>query len=951
MSVKESYIEAELYRYLKNLIDLKPNFNRVTFVDVKDRMRVSNGEADIVIFGEHSSEPFSIVIETKRKTNQYNERFDPYSVSVIGQALGYAASLDSRFIATTNGDIFVIFDVNRKGNILQKQVGKSLKVKMNQEFAALILNNISLYLEGRLEQIELGDAFIDRLRYFHSLISPIVYDLLEKERSNNNLFEVEYTEWLIEQGLKSTSDTEHNIAAQAAYLIMNRIMFYKTLESFQSNLNLLPLKGQNISNFDPELLLNRINECFDYVVSSIDYEAVFTRSQIFDRIPYSKLLLSYLNDFIMDIEQYNLTEINRDIIGEVYQKLIPLDERRKLGQYYTPTQVTELITQFCVRSKDTTVLDPSCGSGGFLVSAYERLKSLNEADSPEKELHNKILSQVYGVDINQFAAHLSVINLTMRDLSSSSDKINVLSTDFFQIPQLQAQIGREHEEATLSASESKRYLPLGRFDAIIANPPYTRQDEIGNKEYINSVRENALTFFEKRFRKKRGTFYVSKKYEMSTETGIYSYFLFHSTHFLKENGHMGFIIYNSWLQVKFGKYLQRFLLDNFKIIALVDFNNRVFSDASVNTVIVLLQKLSKKEDSNKRDTNLTKFVTVKKPISTGQLISMIENKNNDFDSDLSRIVSIPQSQLRKETKWGHYLKAPPLYYTISSKLSTKLKDVAKISVGYVTLSNDFFVLNKPQAESLGIEHDFLKPLILNTREVRYLDISMEDCAKYLFLVNEEVKGVKGTFAEDYIRVAESRDVEITRGHEKGKVVVGYQNLPALKNKKTWFELPIREPPKIIVPVLIWDRWFAVLNKNGIYTTQNFYWINPLEEVHLYPLLAVLNSTVTEFFVEILGKSGYGDGVIELMKHNFEEIPTVDFKTLSEAQLERLTNLYIKLAECSRKSGDMGPIRKNIDLEIFKASGLDTDKLHIMYTDLKNLRDSRKRKVKTSIMLK
>ena len=951
MSEKESYIESELYRVFKNVIEGFPEFFGITFTEIKDRMPVANGEADIVIFGKNKGQQFSIVIETKRRGRKYDHKLDPYSITVIGQALGYASVLESRLIATTNGDIFVIFDVEKKGTILQRQVGKSYKVENSQNFATSILRNIALYLNNNLETVELGDAFIERLRYFHSLISPLVYRSLHEELLSNHTFFDRFSKWLKEQGFPLNEEFKLNIANQAAYLIMNRIIFYKTLESYQKNLKLIPLNAQSEDEFDPKKLEERINECFGFIISTIDYEAVFTKSHIFDQIPYSNALLSYLNDFIRDIEQYNLSEINRDIIGEVYQRLIPIDERKRLGQYYTPNQVSDLITQFCVRGRDDKILDPSCGSGGFLVSSYERLKMLNHNDTDNEGLHNKILSQIYGVDINQFAAHLSVINLTMRDVRSNSKKINVLSTDFFHIPSLQAQIGVEHEEVSISNSQAVSYLLPVTFDAIVANPPYTRQDEIGDREYIDVIRENALTFYETKSTKKKGKYFVSKKYDRSTEAGIYAYFFTHSTHFLKEKGLMGFIVYSSWLDVKYGRFIQKFLLENFKIISLVDFDKRVFTDASVNTVIVLLQKAGGKENADLRDDNLTKFVRVKKPLPPDELVNYIEKAKSSYDDESIGIVVVPQLKLKKEEKWGHYLKAPPLFYTLQEKIKSKISDVASVSMGYVTLSNDFFILKKEQADGLGIEREFLKPVILNTKEIKFLDVRRTDSSKYLFMVESQSETFKGSLAQKYIENSENKDIEITRGHEKGKIVTGYQNLPALKDKKVWYELTYREPEEILVPVLVWERWFAVWNKDRVYTTQNFCWIKPKVEDHLLPLLALLNSTVTEFFVEVLGKSGYGEGVIELMKHNIDDIPILNPNQISSKNRIRLKEVYLKMVEKSRQNIDTSNLKLEIDEIIFEIIGLDNNLISVLYSDLKTLRENRKSKIKTEVMLK
>ena len=371
----------------------------------------------------------------------------------------------------------------------------------------------------------------------------------------------------------------------------------------------------------------------------------------------------------------------------------------------------------------------------------------------------------------------------------------------------------------------------------------------------------------------------------------------------------------------------------------------------MNTVIVLLEKATGKGKASLRDGNVTKFVRVKNPLSSGALLNYLERARSSYDDNTLGIVIVPQIKLKREEKWGHYLKAPPLFYTLQEKIKTKVSDVAAVTMGYVTLSNDFFIIGKEQAEGLGIEAEFLKPLILNTREIQYLDVTEDECVKYLFMVNKEMGKLDGSYAKQYIENAERKDIEITRGHEKGKIVTGYQNSPALKDKKVWYELQIRTPEPILVPVLVWDRWFAVWNRDAIYTTQNFCWIKPNQEEDLFPLLALLNSTVTEFFVEVLGKSGYGEGVIELMKHNLEDIPILDLKLLGQKYRKTLINSFQRLLKESRLNHDVTDIRREIDATIFDALGIDQKTLSVIYENLKTMRENRKNKVNTDVMLK
>ena len=334
--VKESYIESELYRIFKNAIDNTAEYDGLTFYDIKDRMSVGDGEADIVIFGRAKEKEIKLVIETKKRSQKYSRKFDPYSVSVIGQALGYAGVLAAQFIATTNGDLFVLFDTFKKNSILQSQIGDSYKVEYSNLFATRVLSDLSKYIHGKLRLLDLGQIFVERLRYFHLLLAEPTYNSLKAMIRRDENFSQKYCEWVQKQGFKNNESTMKNIAEQEAYLLMNRILFHKTLEAYQKGLDILPLKTINEDDFKPDDFISRMRDCFTFVVKYIDYEAVFKSADVLDDIPINEEVAEYLNEFIKDIELYNLSEFNRDVIGDIYQNLIPSTERKRLGQYYTP---------------------------------------------------------------------------------------------------------------------------------------------------------------------------------------------------------------------------------------------------------------------------------------------------------------------------------------------------------------------------------------------------------------------------------------------------------------------------------------------------------------------------------------------------------------------------------------------------------------------------------------
>ncbi len=945
MDVKESAIDSEMYRFLGNIINAGFEYNGVKYNKVEFHYPVpkpdSKGkpdEADIVVFGEKAGKLITLVIEAKGRDSKRAKMLDPYSVGVIGQALGYAKVLGAQFIATTNGDMFLLFDAFMNRPLLETQIGTGYKVRYDIEFFRRLLRDLAAYITGTLTLLPLGDAFVGRLKYFHELLTPSTYESLKQKLKSDSTFQVEYRAWIEEQGFKFVNETHENIAKQFAYLVMNRVLFYKTLETRRPDLKLFQLKSQDENNFEPKEFTSKLRRYFDKVVHDVDYEAVFEYAQILDDIPITSILAEYLNDFVRDLEQYNLSGIKRDVIGHVYERMIPPDERKRLGQYYTPPLICDLIATLCINSQDAKILDPSCGSGGFLLSSYSRLLSLMGKKESDGKSHNYILNHVYGIDINQFAAHLSVVNLSIMNLDANTDVVNVMASDFFKVSANQSTLTPHKKLSLKGYAETYHALP-STFDVVITNPPYTRQDDIGDKKYVDFIREVALAL-------------NGKGIKLSSEAGIYTYFFTHGFHFLKEEGMLGYIVSNSWMDVKFGKDLQQFFLDNFKIKCIIDFDKRSFEEAAVNTVIVILQKLTGKTNKLERDTNKVKFVRIKGHLSVDEIAHLINKTNEPFEDENARCIIIRQHELYSDYKWSKYLRAPEIYYKlIDSKKITGLQKVAEVSAGVVTLANDFFVVSKEQANKLGIEKRFLKPAITKAKKMKFLDTRISDTDEYLLVVNSTQKELEGTNVLKYIKYGEKKDIVLTRGSTKGKAITGYQNTPALKLKKVWYSLGEIDVKPIILPVLVYDRWYAVWNKDNIYVNDTFYWVNPNRKEDLLVLLGILNSTLTEFFVEICGKTVYGEGVIQLRKHIFDGLPTLNVQLLPDKVREDIKDLFLKLCEARRSSDSKleAKLKDELDDIIFDELAIKGAKKEVI-ANLENIRATRKSKTEASIMI-
>lgn len=102
------------------------------------------------------------------------------------------------------------------------------------------------------------------------------------------------------------------------------------------------------------------------------------------------------------LSDYDFSKVDEDVLKGIYQELIDIETRHALGEYYTPDWLAERIVNELPLKKDSTILDPACGSGSFLRAVISKLKN----DFPDISLQ-EILSQVIGIDIHPLSVQIA----------------------------------------------------------------------------------------------------------------------------------------------------------------------------------------------------------------------------------------------------------------------------------------------------------------------------------------------------------------------------------------------------------------------------------------------------------------------------------------------------------------------------------------------------------------
>ena len=358
-----------------------------------------------------------------------------------------------------------------------------------------------------------------------------------------------------------------------------------------------------------------------------------------------KLLQEIIKHLYYPDSPYEFSVLPADILGQVYEQFLgkvirltaghqaKVEEKPEVkkagGVYYTPTYIVEYIVKNTVGTllEDKTpkqaeklgILDPACGSGSFLLGAYQylldwhlsrylkdpqkwakgRRPRLYQNDRGEWKLtiderKRLLLNNIYGVDIDTQAVEVTKLSLLLKVLEGEDEQTlssqlslfkarvlpdlshnikcgnSLIGSDFYDGKQL-TWLGEE-EMYRINVfdweTEFPEIMQKGGFDAVIGNPPYGFHQI--HAEYLKP-------YFKKHFVSSQGSFE--------------HYFLFYeiSLTLLKNEGLQGFIIPITWLTIPSAQSLRKFILDNYWIKEISWLPEFVFAKAKVNTLVSIIK--------------------------------------------------------------------------------------------------------------------------------------------------------------------------------------------------------------------------------------------------------------------------------------------------------------------------------------------------------------------------
>lgn len=731
-------------------------FGRGTEKAKRKDLRFYDGSGGLVLCGEV-------------KLPGTREGMSPYAEELVRDAHEKADNAGVQFFFTWNVNLFVLWD-RKKWNVplLDRRV-REWKFGMNlaspadagredvlraieTDFLPNLLTDLADICSGRLPDWAMppDDIFIRSMESHLEWPIALARSWLMEQANKSKSFDSKLQEWMAGQDWTFVrNDPEewfaalHRAASSLAYLLMNRIIFYKALYDKFEDLPRLELKP---SVKTPADAYEKLQSLFERAVKrSGDYEPLFYPHE---RGWASALLfqppgaIDAWRGVLRAIGGIDFRQVSSDVIGRVFQRLIGPEERHRYGQHYTGDDVVDLINAFCIRSADATVIDPACGSGSFLVRAYYRKRTLKP-----KKTHAELLSELFGCDISPYPAHLATLNLAAREINEEANYPRIARRDFLRFDP-----AREFCKLPTGPNRSEVAVKIPALDAVVANPPYVRQEKIEKKD-----KASAKLAIETAWPGLR----------IGGRSDLHCYFWPLAGRLLKDTGFFGFLTSSSWLDVEYGFQLQGWALRHFQLLAIMESNAEPwFPDARVKTCVTVMRRC---DDEETRRNTLVKFVQFRRPLSdiigippgereierqeaVQRLRERIEHCSTTTADEEMRIIVKPQSELwdsgvhagqilgstpllsagedeeeegedteDAETqedsgsttlshgeyvagKWGRYVRAPDFYFEIMREFGPKflpLGELVKVRFGVKSGCDAFFMPRDITEESLA----------------------------------------------------------------------------------------------------------------------------------------------------------------------------------------------------------------------------------------------------------
>ena len=526
--------------------------------------------------------------------------------------------------------------------------------------------------------------------------------------------------------------------------------------------------------------------------------------------------------------------------------------RKLLGTHYTPEAVVDYIVtrallpimQNLELLPNCKILDPACGSGLFLLKAYDVLAAQwkrNYGHFSAKEARHILEDCLFGIDIDEKAVAVTRKFLAEKGTNAGIDSLDIKSHivvgDALSLRQATSLFQFDDDLPIALGFQSA--FPAHSFDGIIGNPPYIR---------IQNTPQAKRRFYAAAFATANGRFDIA---------GL---FLELSEHLLKENGRLGFIVSNKVLSTSGTESLRRFLHLHFNLEEILDLSDTKLFAAAVLPLILIATRTKKKYDRLIFSSITEAHNKADKIYEKENLFDLLEQSEIPLDTQarfnnklfyIKRFFASTPGEGSKVWTF-HDERETSLLVKLKEQAHSNLTDLCvKISVGLKTTADNVFIKQMTQRfiKKQGLEEKLIFPLLESHNVERWSCNWKAEKDLYVLYPHIERDGkVMPVDLDDFPRVKSY--LESFRQQLESRNYLK-------ESQRRWYEIWVHQSPsdfnqrKIVTPDISIANRFAIDEKGLFVNGTCFYLIlKDQSDRNYYSILGLLNSKLMDYFHKI-----------------------------------------------------------------------------------------------------
>lgn len=568
------------------------------------------------------------------------------------------------------------------------------------------------------------------------------------------------------------------------------------------------------------------------------------------------------------------------------------EEMHEKGKIMSDEILSDLLSFLIIDSYDSIVIDPCCGDGNLLMSAYNRLKHLYE----EKDIdfaHNDLLKQLYGIEEDPNLIQLTSFKLICNDLLNVNQDTysNLYHMDLF--------------ECNLN----------NKFDALVMNPPFLRNQSLDQnlkRFYLRNIEENLLQ---------------ESFIRNVSQPDKYYYFIEKAISLLNDNGKASMILKTKFLNNKDGIPLKEFLIDY--LDAIIAYPANFFSGFAITTCILVLSKNTEKD--------FVSFINIKDTdfLSNFNNVKSLIDQEIDIINEEYTLKVVKKSTINPKDNWLQFLIDP----------LDKFKNFENLDI-LNNLTDYFEIIERGKAGNSG-GSAVVFPFSNNNPLIDYAS-SIEDTFIGYGIQRNKISNGRRKFilTEDCLNNSQGLMLPlydsdahngISNAFSKFKGLNEYCDLTRLKEKadidfNKWKRIFLEDNNSQVVPKILIPR--GDRKKHSIYyypfdedvlISTNFFYLSKFtsnnskitEEKQIMFIVAFLLSSFGQLQFEIHSNNHEGNRKLE--KFMLEKFKVLDLNLLTDDEIISVVDEFIKLNELDQdvEFEKERYLRRNLDLAIGK----------------------------------